>query len=329
MYMVNIHVEIGDEPKVLFFDSVAEIEIEDAWDNLGSKATIRLPKNLYFSTDIEDPNIRGMRVDELLKRGQKVMIRFGYMPNIPVRYRGYVEHVKAGVPVEIICEDELFQLKKRSVQPKVFTNAKLSDVLKYCGITNYELLGEISGFDFHITKEEINVAKVLMKLKDKLYMPFFFKGKTLVVGKVYDLKNYDTHIVAFGYNIAEHELEFKRKEDVRLAVKVVIHKKAGKKEEFIAKGSDTDGEQRTLNFYNMSKSDAEKAAARELERLKFTGLRGSLTLFGEPHVKVGDVLDLLDVEEDEKEGKYWVDSVKSTLSKSGGVRQVIELGVRL
>lgn len=333
MHVVNLYIEISDENRTLFFDSIAEIEIENSWENLGSKATIKIPKRFYVDEnngDLEQPFIQGCsRVDELLKRGQKVLIRFGYEPNIPVRYRGYVEHIKAGTPVEIVCEDELFTLKTRSVKPKVFTNTKLSDVLQYCGITNYELLGEISGFDFHITPEEINVAKVLMKLKDKLYMPFFFKGKTLVIGNVYDLKNYNTHILAFGYNIAEHELEFKRKEDVKLLVKVTIHKKGGKKEEFTAQGSDTDGEQRTLNFYNLSKSDAEKAAARELERLKFTGLRGTVKAFGEPHIQVGDVIDFVDAEESEKEGKYWVDAVKSTLSKSGGIRQEITLGVKL
>lgn len=328
MMTADIHITLGQAGSTqLQMDMAHAMEVESNYDNLGSRAVVKLPKRLFVPDEAE----AGLytRIDKWIKRGTPIQIKLGYDGNATLRYEGYVEEVKTGTPIELHCMDELYTLKARSVQPKVFTNATLSQVLQYCGIDQYNLLGEVSGFDFHITPEEVNVAKALMKLKDKLYLPFFFRGKTLIVGKPYDLQHTRNHLLAFGYNIAGHNLEFKRAEDVKLLVKVTIHKKGGQKEEFVAQGSDTDGEQRTLNFYNLSRKDAEDAAARELKRLKFTGLRGTLTCFGEPHIEVGDTVELIDCEEEEKEGKYWVDAVRTTMSKTEGIRQEITLGPRI
>lgn len=327
MLVTDIHISIGTPGRKMLLDMVHSIEIEHHYDNLGSRAVVRLPKRFFVQDDVE-VQVR-TRIDQWLRRGLPITIGLGYNGRNTNRFTGYIEEVRSGVPVELHCLDALYVLKNRSVQPKVFTNASLEDILEYCGIKKYTLLGEVSGFDFHITAEEVNVARVLMKLKDRLYLPFFYRDDTLVVGKPYDLQHTRNHLLAFGFNIVSHDLEYKRAEDVRLMVKVVVHKKGGQREEFTAQGSDTDGEQRTLNFYNLNRKEAEEAAARELRRLKYTGLRGTLTCFGEPHIQVGDTVDLIDCDEPERDGQYWVDAVRTTVSKTDGIRQEVTLGPRV
>lgn len=326
MMVGRVEVRLTEGARLLRLERVESLTCEESWENLGSRAEVKVGKRVFVKEERE----AGLetRVDQWLRPGLRAELWAGYDDRLKLRWEGYVAEVKAGIPVRLVLEDELYVLKRRAVKPKVFVNTRLTELLAYCGVEDYDLLGEVSGFDFHITEGEVNVAQVLAKVKDKLYVPLFFRGRRLVAGKPYDLKESRNHLLVFGFNIAGHELEFKRAEDVRLLVKVTIHRKGGQKETFVAKGSDVDGEERTLNFYNMSRKEAEAAAERELSRLKYTGLRGRLTCFGEPVIRVGDTVTLIDCEEEEKEGKYWVDAVKTTVSLTGGIRQEVSLGPR-
>lgn len=87
---------------------------------------------------------------------------------------------------------------------------------------------------------------------------------------------------------------------------------------------DTDGELRTLNYYNLSKADLEKVAKKEAERIRYEGYRGSFTSFLLPQVQHGDTVILDDKKLPDRKGSYLVKSVTTTFGQGGG-RQKIEI----
>jgi hypothetical protein len=87
---------------------------------------------------------------------------------------------------------------------------------------------------------------------------------------------------------------------------------------------DKDGEQRTFNYYNLSKPDLETVANTELQKLKYNGYKGSFSTFGTPVVKHGDTVTLIDRLYPEREGTYSVKAVNTGFGTSG-YRQTVFL----
>jgi len=56
------------------------------------------------------------------------------------------------------------------------------------------------------------------------------------------------------------------------------------------------------------------------------GLDGEITLWGIPRLEHGMIADLYSNIYPEKNGAYYIDSVKKTVSPTGGYRQVAKLG---
>jgi hypothetical protein len=115
-----------------------------------------------------------------------------------------------------------------------------------------------------------------------------------------------------------NELEFKKKEDVRVKCKAISIAPDNSKIEIEV--GDPDGEERTLTYYDMSKPDLEKIAKQDVERMRFDGYRGSVGTFNEPCIEMGDVIDLGDPQFPEKDGKFWTDKVRKEFGVNGGKR---------
>ena len=88
---------------------------------------------------------------------------------------------------------------------------------------------------------------------------------------------------------------------------------------------DTDGSQRTFHLYwdtSKTKPDVEKFGKDQLDKLKYTGYKGSFVTFGEPYVTHGDIVKLTSDKMPERDGNYLVKEVKRGLG-IGGSRQEI------
>ncbi len=305
------HIEIGR----LKFDQVVSVEVESAWKLLTDTATIVLPAHLKINAD------------ELLKYvryGDRVSVSVGYDGKVNRIFTGYVTELKPGVPVEIKCEDEMWKLKQQTVSGS-FRRARLSDLIaRFFG--DYETdYNDMSIGNYYV--QNLTKAKVLEKLKSDFGMYAFFRDGRLVIGKIYS-PDATPKVFVLNENMISDDLVFKRKNEVRLKVKAISNMPDGSKVEIEI--GDDDGEQRTLNFYDLSKTELKAAAERELERLKYDGWRGSFTAFGEPLVKHGEPVELRSKDEgtNEKTGRYFVDKVVYNFGKDG-YRQKIYLGPRV
>jgi hypothetical protein len=295
------------------WDFVTETETTSTWKQFTDTTIVKMPRKVLHV-------LKAGKLELAAKRGDTIVIKHGYNGELKEVFNGYISFVKPTVPVELMGEDEMFMLKQRSVTPASFPTVNVSDpeltessvsvadILKHIGITNYSLLGDISFLgSFEIGADIKNAAQVLEKLKTTLSMPSFFREGVLVIGKQYDPARAKKVQFEFGWNIISHSLEYRRKDEIKLKVKATSHLTDGSKLEVTV--GDSDGEERTLNFYNLTTEELKAAATNEMEQLKYDGYRGKFTAFGEPFVRHGDIVELSDPEEQEKDGKYFVDKV--------------------
>ena len=73
---------------------------------LTDSAEIVLPRRIkYFA---------GKDLKELLSAGDQVKIELGYDSNLYTEFEGYISLIGWGVPVTIRCEDEMYNLKRKT-----------------------------------------------------------------------------------------------------------------------------------------------------------------------------------------------------------------------
>lgn len=299
--------------KNLHFDYVHRVEVQSGWEKQTDTATLILPSNLKTPRN---------RFRELLSPGDAVSIRAGYNGRLHPLFTGYVTGLSPRTPLEIYCEDEMWKLKQSTITDSL-QNASLQTLLdKHFASYRTNILNTQIG-NYQIDK--LSRAKVLERIKEQFGLYGFFRRGVLVVGKPYDPETTRRATFRFHYNIIDDELEYKRKEDIRLLVTAISHQPGGHRLE--VRLGDPEGEQRSLNFYNLSKDELEKAAQRERDRLLYDGYRGTFTAFGEPFVRHGDIVRLEHPEESDRAGSYWVDAVDYEFGING-YRQIIKLGPR-
>lgn len=291
---------------------VNNVEIESSWESLTDKASVVLPFNL---------KVKGNQLLESIKVGDQVNIELGYDNALKSIFKGFISGLNPKIPIEIECEDPMRNLKQERIVASG-RNASLQDVIDshFKGYKTNVLDVELGNYSFNDTK-----AKFLEKLKSDFGLYSFFRNGVLTIGKPYDPSTANDVSFRINYDIIQEDLVYRRKEDLKLKVKAISNNPNGIKTELEL--GDSEGEQRTLNFYNLSAAELKAAAERELNRLKYDGWRGSITVFGEPHVKHGDIVELIHNGDQDKSGKYWVDKVKYSFGLEG-YRQEIKLGAR-
>lgn len=356
------------------FDFINQFESSDTWVDLTNKATLTFPKNIYVR-DAQNNLLplggttENKLIDNLFRRGDSISINFGYytynngketldMPKEPI-FQGYISKVTSKKPIELECEDNMWLLKQIPCKPQVWPKTKtvedlLKTLLKDTDFTVNAITKTTIG-DFFVENE--TVAQLLARLRKEYHLEAYFRGNELRIGSlVYIESDAVTHNFAFQHNIISDQLDFQRKDDIKLSAVVnsinTVEGGTNKKGEtktkqerlsvlvytdnegnfkYIKKKKDEDfpaneeGERRTL-FYPNVKSEKElfdKGVA-ELKKYYYTGFKGNFTTFAIPYVRQGDNVNISDALMPDRNGKYKVKGVKY----SGGVnghRQIIEL----
>lgn len=311
MFLVTSYIKIGN----VEFDFVNQVEVASSWQNQTTTAKIILPANVKVNKDA---------LKNAIPKGAPVTIQIGYDGRLNTIFTGFVSRLHAKVPIEIECEDYMWKLKQLQVNDTC-KNEKLQ------GFLARNIPYQIECFDITVPKyiaSKVTAAQLLDKIKQDFGFPVFVRNGTIMVGKQYDPDHNTVHTVVLegngNSNVAANDLEFTSKDDVKIKVRAISNMDNGKKEEIEL--GDPDGQERTLNFFNIPKSDLKAITEKEMERLNYDGYRGSITLYGEPFVSHGDILEITNPQENDKTGRYWIDGVTYTLSIGGGIRQEATLG---
>lgn len=319
MFVLSSHIIIGD----LVFDFVNSVEINSSWNTLTDTATVTLPANVKVLKKGKKEPLNALKISEYIKIGDVVTIALGYDENLSTIFKGYVTKLTTKIPIEIECEDEMFQLKQSNIIDSG-RKASLSDIMaKYFNKYETNILDVDLG---KYSIDNLSQAQLLEQLKKDFGLHSFFRKDVLNVGTIHDVNIANTVSFTLNHNVVSEDLEYTKAEDMRIAVKAISNNENGTKTTIEL--GDKDGETRTLNFYNLSEKELKATAQREMERLKYDGWRGSFTAFGLPLVRQGDIIELKTEKDSDKQGKYWCDAVTYEFGLNG-FRQVITLGAKL
>ena len=310
--------------KILYFPAVNKVTISESFDDQTTTAELVLPRNLKF----EDANIYEGS-NPLIRRGDKIKISAGYYPNLNVIFEGYISRVNNNVPMELKAEDKMYILKQTIVQNITKNSLKLPDLIKtlMSYVTTekieYEALDATIG---SIRINEASIGLVLKKLRDDFGIYSFFKNGKLYCGLAYYPNLRTENTILFEKGIIESNLEYLKKEDVKIKVKGILINTDNTKEE-ISVGTE-DGDLRTVFQYGGTVADLKRTIQTFLEQANYTGYYGSFTTFLEPKFSHGDYVILNSYKYPERKGTYLVKSVNTTFGVDGG-RQEIELERRI
>ncbi|WP_286435572.1 XkdQ/YqbQ family protein [Myroides odoratimimus] len=300
---------------------VHSIEINKSVENLASNCLITLPGSRY-----NDP----LFLPQEIKRGAEVKVHLGYNDNLQEEFRGYIKEVLSNNgSITIECEDALFLFRK-TVNNEQFTSITIKEIAE-------KLCNQVDGSykvscDYGITYEKFTINDataydVLKKLQEDTSANIWFDtiNKVLHIHPAYIHKGgyvkYSMH-----QNIESSSLEYRSAQDKKVEIVVETTDAKGKTTQTTA--GTTGGEKLTIKIGSVGKKDAKEIAESKLRQHLFDGYKGSFTGWLIPYVEPSYSAYVMDQEYPEKTGTYYVVSVKTSFSPSGGKRDV-ELGIRL
>lgn len=327
----------------LEFNFCNMFETDESYEHLTDTARIVIPRKLKFDgVDI----FAG--TNPLFKRGDKVLIEAGYHPKKRTIYQGYISKIKANIPIEIECEDEMFLLKQYTVtypskystittgkngrhlkRPKVISaNVSLQELMDFCiaDDIDFDIIDDIKLGQFRVVNA--TPAMVLDKLRTEYGLYSYFKDGRLKIGFANNAS--DTKEASFVMEevvINSDELEYQIEDEIKIKVKAISMMPDNSKIE--VEVGDSDGEQKTIHKYNLNEADLKKVANAWLADFKYTGFVGELETFGEPYLRHGDRAKITSRKLPERDGTYLIRVVKRKFSVGGGWRQSFTLGAKV
>ncbi len=321
MYKIDWSIKFITNGEIYRLETVVSIEIESSVDNLVDTAVITLPEAVMNQV---------LNIGNIVKRGTKVIIQAGYDNNLETEFVGYVlDVVTNDSSLKIMCEDALFLFRKsvKDVELKPTSLPKIAQKLINEIDKNFKLV-----CDYNITYEKFVIHQatgydVLKKLAEETKANIFFntEKKELHIHPPYIEKGGEV-IYSMQQNIEKSSLEFKKALDRKFEVTVEKTNLKGKIESFTT--GTTGGDKVTLKVGSVSTVDLKKIANAELIRRSADMYEGSFDGWLIPKVKPTFTAKIKDEDYSEKDGKYYVTAVATSISESGGKRTV-KLGVKL
>jgi hypothetical protein len=298
-----------------------KVNVKKSVELLVDTAVITIPGAVFNKT---------IEVENKLKKGDAVTIKLGYNDELKEEFKGYLKDVKTdGGSIILECEDPIYLFRK-SVKDEELKNAKVSSILN-------NVCSQIGGFsvscdyDFSYDKFVISNATgydVLKKIQEEASPNIYLKDNVLHVHPQYSeifgdvVYNFKTNIEKTGT-----DLKYKSKDDRKLLVVVESTDKSGKTIK-VEKGT-TGGDKMTVKLSGVTdKASLEAKAQQVLESKVYDGYEGSIQGWLIPFVDAGYKAKIVDDDYEYKNGTYYVISVETDFSQSGGIRK-ITLGKRL
>lgn len=309
----------------LTFTAATEINIRKSWKNFTDTATIKLPKAIYYYD--ENGNLKPVEhIGNFIKVGDKVEIKLGYNRQLFTEFTGYVARSpRIDIPYEIICEDEMWQLKRKEISVSI-QNATVKQIVQ-AAAPGYELdcVDELYG-DFSM--KQTTAVKIFNELQEKGGIYTFFREGRLVCGKIYIDEKVSSKQPVFEYceNIIDHNLQYIYPDEAKIKV---YAKSINKKGEVVTYeiGEDGGDIEHWTDRDGLSKEELKKRTDNIFKNYKtHGGYRGTITSFGWPRVEHGQVVQVVDKKYEERNTKNFVDEVEITLSANGGYRRTIDIG---
>lgn len=295
------------------------VEIHKSVDLLTDTALIVVPGVVYNQAlDIEDK----------VKVGDPVTVQLGYDDTLVTEFTGFLQRIDTDDnSLKFNCEDSMYVTRK-PVKDKQFVNASVKDIAVYClsqiGMKELNCTYNITYQKFVI--RNANAFDVFKKLQEDTKANIYMIGNTLHIHPAYIEKGGDVYY-DFSVNIESSDLKYRKSEDRKYEVTVEGIGKDGKRKT-VSVGT-TGGEKRSVKIFNvMDDAALKQRGMEEMKYLTYDGYEGSITGWLVPKVEPTYSAHIHDKEYEYKTGSYYVVSVTTNFSESGGIRK-IELGRKL
>lgn len=294
---------------------LAECEVVKSVDNLSDVATIVLPEMVMNEA---------LNIENKVKRGDKVSIKLGYNNALKNEFEGFVKGVNViDGSIKIDCEDALFLFRK-GVADKHFEQINIKGIASY--LTQEINKGYKVDCDYDISYEKFTIHQataydVLKKIKEQCKANMFFdtKNKMLHIHQPYTHKTGEVNY-SMQKNIESSSLEFINPIDEKFEVTVESTDKNGNIQSYTA--GTTGGDKVTIKVGNMDKKSIKELAENTLKEKRKAKYKGSFDTWLIPYVEPSYSANIKD-EDYNRVGKYYIASVTTNVSSSGGKRTVI------
>ena len=307
------------------FTAVNKVTVTRSFDKQTQTASVTLPRNVTY----DKKNIYE-GANALMRRGDKIKIIAAYYPNETVIFTGYISKINNNVPIELLCEDEMFLLKQTIAPNLSYKTVNLRTfIAKMLTNTNIPFKA-INAQLGQIRLQEASVGKVLQVLRDQYGLFSFFVNGVLRVGLPFYKENAMKAVFLFEKMVKEGMgLTYLKKDDVKVLVKGILVNNGVFEEPVIYPKGATDGDVRTVFQLGGTKADLDAKCNSFLEQANYTGYYGNFKTFLEPLVVPGDYAVIDSWKYPERKGKYLIKSVTTEVSTSEGGKQTIELERRI
>lgn len=331
MFRVVNKIQIGKYS----FTGCISVNITKSRDQFTQTAIIKMPNVFYRQTG--NPVFISDDLTALIKRGDNIKIWNGYnktFDEISLKFMGFVTRVQADDTITIYCEDYAYALKQVNVPSKSFANATITDIVEYA-LHGINIDVEYDDPDFLIgdwvidNNSNVNSIQVLEKLDD-FGVRVYFKDNVLRIGGFTDIET-TTNCFIFEHNIISDDLAYNDAQEVNLVLKGISNLETNEKIERYAYLMNNEvqisedainGEQRTLNYYNITASQLEDNLRNNFSKYIYTGYSGSFQTFLEPFVDVNNFVNLYSIKYPEKNSQYKVKGVMIDIDINGAFQRI-------
>jgi hypothetical protein len=314
---MNYSIKVGDYALKV----IDSITITKSVENLADMAVIVIP-----GTHLN----RALHIEDKVKEGDMVEIRLGYGDNLTLEFQGYLNSISTDdAAMKLECIDTLYLFKKPvkdKEYAKITLKALLNEVLKQVDSRfkvscDYEFAWEKFVF-FKATAFD-----VLKKVQDETKANIYFKGDTLHIHPQYsELFNDKAVVYDFARNIEKSDLTYVLLKNKKIEIEVNATLPDGKTKKL--KYGVTGGTKKVVTVGTADEKSMKNRAIQEYNAFAYNGYEGNFTGWLVPFVEPGYKIRLRDSNYPYKDGDYYVVSVETKLSSSGGSR-TITVGKRI
>lgn len=321
MYNIIWEIKFKTEGTTYSLQTVSSIDIECNVDNLSDTAVITLPEAVMNQV---------LNIGNEVKRGSEVIIKAGYDKKMETEFVGFVQDIVTNdSSLKIKCEDALFRFRKgvKDVELKPTSLPKIAQYLINQIDTSFTLK-----CDYDITYEKFVIHSatgydVLKKLAEETKANIYFntEKKELHIHPPYIEKGGEV-IYSMQRNVENSSLEFKKAIDRKIEVTVEKTNLSGKIETYTT--GTTGGDKVTLKVGSVSNADLKKIAEAELIRRSADMYEGSIDTWAIPFVQPTYSAKIKDEDYPEKDGKYYVVGVTTSISDAG-FKRTVKIGIKV
>lgn len=322
MFKMDYDIRIGD----VKLKGIKLVAIESSADLLSDQCTLVLPGMAYN---------KAFDIEKAIKRGDSVMVKLGYDGQLHTEFKGYLKSIHPNSPMKLECEDSIYLFRK-PVKDKQFAKTTAVDIIKYVveqingqlPEQKMTLVTDLKGLQFDkFTIIRSNGYEVLEKLKSETGIAIYCRDSEIHCHLLYSKKTGDVTYDFTRNIIKSDDLEYVTAADKKVQIKMIGRSKKGAKVE--VEVGDKGGDIRTFQRPTISdKTTLESVAKQELKKLSYDGYKGTIKGWLIPVCEIGYSAKVVDKDYPEREGRYYVNAVKTEFSAAGG-RRTVTLGVKV